>query len=160
MSYNFNSFINQGEADALKEMIFKRANERAKMYSDDVHAEIMDLARETFVSNGNPFSKIIEQETINKKNIQATSVTKSEPTEANEEIGFPQKPIRERLKAIRQKTNISNELLIQHTINNSMSEARASLSNNKSFMGALNFLNSQAAVSLLKTRADRFEVIS
>lgn len=158
MSYNFNSLVNQGEAEALKEMIFQRARERAKSYSDDVHSDVMDLARETFVSNGNPFSKIIEQETINEKNVQSTVATQSQAN--NEEIGFPQKPIKERLKAIQQQNNVANELLIQHTINNSMSEARASLSNNKGFMGALNFLNSQAAVSLLKTRADRFEIIS
>jgi hypothetical protein len=40
-----------------------------------------------------------------------------------------------------------------------MEEARKTLSNKKSFMGALNFLNSQAAVSLMRTRADKFEIV-
>ena len=45
-------------------------------------------------------------------------------------------------------------------INNNMAEAREALSNKKSFMGALNFLNSQAAVSLIRTRADKFEIMA
>ena len=40
-----------------------------------------------------------------------------------------------------------------------MMEARAALGNKATFMGALNFLNSQAAISLVKTRADKFEMI-
>ena len=45
-------------------------------------------------------------------------------------------------------------------INNNMAEAREALSSKKSFMGALNFLNSQAAVSLIRTRADKFEIMA
>ena len=45
------------------------------------------------------------------------------------------------------------------TIQNNMAEAREALSSKKSFMGALNFLNSQAAVSLMRTRADKFEIV-
>ena len=41
-----------------------------------------------------------------------------------------------------------------------MQEARAGLSNKKSFMGALNFLNSQAAISLIKTRGNKFEMLA
>ena len=39
-------------------------------------------------------------------------------------------------------------------------EARIGLENKKTFMGALDFLNSQAAVSLMRTRSDKFEAIS
>ena len=41
-----------------------------------------------------------------------------------------------------------------------MLEAREALSNKKGFVGALNFLNAQAAVSLARTRTDKFEVIA
>ena len=63
-SYKFESIVNRQEADALKEMIFKRARERADSiaketqdtYTSAVKNDIMDLARDTFVSNKNPFS--------------------------------------------------------------------------------------------------------
>ena len=41
-----------------------------------------------------------------------------------------------------------------------MMEARNALTNNSNFVGALNFLNSQAAVSLIKTRETHFDVIA
>ena len=74
MSYNFNSYVNKGEADALKEMIFKRAQERSKAYTDDVQSDVMDLARESFVSNGNPFSKIVEKSITNYATVSAVNV--------------------------------------------------------------------------------------
>ena len=40
-----------------------------------------------------------------------------------------------------------------------MRETREALTNKKIFMGALNFLNSQAAISLMRTRADKFEIV-
>lgn len=46
------------------------------------------------------------------------------------------------------------------TIQSTMMEARKGLNQNKGFMGALNFLNSQAALSLIKTKGDRFELLA
>ena len=152
MSYNFNSYVNKGEADALKEMIFKRAQERSKAYTDDVQSDVMDLARESFVSNGNPFSKIVE----NSKTEETTTVKENIPTKKNSNIGFPQRELN--LNIVNQDSIVKDQL-IQATIQNTMIEARATLSDNKSFMGALNFLNSKAAVSLMRTRSDRFEVL-
>ena len=154
MSYKFDSIVNKHEADALKDMIFKRARERAKAFNEDAQSDVMDMARESFVSKNNPFSKIIENtNNINPeqqvKNKQEVAV---EPQE-KDDIGFPVKELK-----LQQNRNITSQLTAA-TINNNMAEAREALSNKKSFMGALNFLNSQAALSLMRTRADKFEVV-
>lgn len=154
MSYKFDSIVNKHEADALKDMIFKRARERAKAFNEDTQSDVMDMARESFVSKNNPFSKIIE----NTNNINPEQQVKNkqevvvEPQE-KDDIGFPVKELK-----LQQNRNINSQLTAA-TINNNMAEAREALSNKKSFMGALNFLNSQAAVSLMRTRADKFEVV-
>lgn len=154
MSYKFDSIVNKHEADALKEMIFKRARERAKAFNEDAQSDVMDMARETFVSKNNPFSKIIE----NTNNINPEQqVNSKEDTiiekEEKDDIGFPVKELK-----LQQNRNINSQMTA-NAINNNMAEARDALSNKKSFMGALNFLNSQAAVSLMRTRADKFEAI-
>lgn len=149
MNYKFDSIVNKNEAEALKEMIFKRAKERAKALTDDVHADVMDLARESFVSKGNPFSAATKTEA------SETPVAKSD----KDEIGFPQKEKSASIQ-VRQQNKSIQENIIQSQVQNNMLEARAALSGRQSFMGALNFLNSQAAVSLIKSRTDRFEIVA
>ena len=153
MSYKFDSIVNRNEAAALKEMIFKRAQERAQVMSEDNQSDVMDMARDSFVSKDNPFSKIIENtkpSVVEPEKVQPAEV---EPEQKNEEIGFPMPEAR------LQQNKIINNQMTASAINNNMAEAREALSNNKSFMGALNFLNSQAAVSLIRTRADKFEIV-
>ena len=40
------SIVNKNEADALKEMIFRRVRERSQAATDDVQADVMELARD------------------------------------------------------------------------------------------------------------------
>ena len=164
MSYKFDSIVGKNEAAALKEMIFKRAQERAQSFNEEEQDDVMDMARNSFVSKDNPFSRIIDNNNLNNDN---TVRTKSDtlPAEnapkkvqannapAKEEIGFPQREIK-----LQQNQVINNQITTMQ-INNNMAEAREALSSKKSFMGALNFLNSQAAISLIRTRADKFEVV-
>ena len=151
MSYKFDSIVSKNEAAALKDMIFKRAQERAKSFNDDAQADVMDMARNSFVSKDNPFSKIIE----NTKPENTTTKEEIEKTTQNDDgVGFPM-PKEVKL----QQNNVINNQITSSTINNNMREAREALTNKKSFMGALNFLNSQAAVSLMRTRADKFEIV-
>ncbi len=138
------SIVNKNEADALKEMIFRRVRERSQAATDDVQADVMELARDSFVSKNNPFSQIVKNEKEEDVN---------EP-----EIGFSQKKRPENVQ-IKQRNDIINEQIASKAIQNNMVEARAALSSKQSFMGALNFLNSQAAVSLIRTRADKFEMV-
>ncbi len=155
MSYKFDSLVTRHEADALKEMIFKRVRERSESMTEDVQADIMDIARESFVSKNNPFSKIIEntkpQPAVEEKNTAQMQEVKEQ------DIGFPVREIKTRANT---QSRLINEQMAQATIENNMLSAREGLSNKKSFMGALNFLNSQAAISLIKTRADRFEILA
>lgn len=166
MSYQLNSYVNRQEAEALKEMIFKRARERAKAMTGDVKADVMDIARESFVSNNNPFSQILTQtktsqtvsevqkaEKYEETNDPALKelVEKVEQAQGQNQIGFPQK----NLFAGINQNRIIKEQLTASQIQNNMIEARQELSNKKSFMGALEFLNSQAAVSLMNRRGSK-----
>lgn len=154
MSYKLDTIVNRNEADALKEMIFRRVRERSQGMNEDVQSDVMDLARDSFVSKDNPFSKIIEN---TKPAEPATAPESAERPVRDEEIGFP---IKEAKARIAMQSKLLNEQQVSAAVTNNMQEARVGLSNKQSFMGALNFLNSQAAISLIKTRADRFEVVA
>ncbi len=147
MNNKFNSIVGKTEAEALKDLIFSRARERAQALNENVQSDIMDLARDSFVSKDNPFSAI------------AAPKEAEEVQEAKQDaIGFPQKNVKLQVKE--QQNKVLNEQLTAATVQNNMIEARNSLSNKQSFMGALNFLNSQAAISLIRTRADKFEMLA
>ena len=158
MNYNLNSYVNKNEADALKEMIFRRVRERSEAINEDFQADIMNIARESFVSKNNPFSQIIENAEKNNK-IHAEEIDRSSQSESNlnDAIGFQQRMLKSQVAE--QNKNLQSQMAAI-AIQNNMYEARSALTNKKSFMGALNFLNSQGAVSLMRTRADKFEIIS
>ena len=165
MSYQYNATVNKTEADALKEMIFKRVRERAQAMTDDVQTDVMDIARESFTSNNNPFSQIVANSeptnvsnsaNSNKNTIApAISTDKNDTSTVVDGIGFPQRKVQ-----IQQSSEIANEQTIISTINNNMIEARASLNNKTSFMGALNFLISQSAVSIFRDNDNKFNAIA
>lgn len=154
MSYKFDSIVSRNEANALKDMIFKRAQERAQSLNEENQSDIMDMARNSFVSNNNPFSKIIENTKTENTTVTNIEATPEDVEKNDNEIGFPNP---DNIKL--QQNKIINNQIIASTINNNMREAQEALTSKKSFMGALNFLNSQAAVSLMRTRADKFEMI-
>lgn len=145
MSYNFDSIVGKHEADALKEMIFRRARERAESMNEEEQNDIMNMARDSFVSKNNPFSQIVEN---------AQKAVENEPKDNG--LGFPQREVKPRAA---EQARTVQEQAAASAINNTMMEARSGLENRKSFMGALEFLNSQAAVSLMRTRADKFEAV-
>ena len=152
MKYKFDSIVNRHEAESLKEMIFKRARERSEAMNEDIQSDIMDIARDSFVSKNNPFSRIAEssKETINEP-------SETESASQDTEIGFPVQAIKAKLA--KQNEIIENQMT-GAVIAQNMLTAREELSSRKSFMGALNFLNSQAAISLIRTRADKFEILA
>lgn len=163
MSYQFDSYVNKQEANALREMIFKRANERANAMTSDVQADVMNIARESFVSNNNPFSQILAQKSEEVKAAQETKTPEAKETtslhtfvneveEQAEKVGFPKKNLF--AASANQYRRISEQISASQIVNN-MNEARDGLANKKSFMGALEFLNSQASISLLNKRAGR-----
>ncbi len=163
MNYQFDSYVNRQEANALKEMIFKRARERANAMTSDVQADVMNIARESFVSNNNPFSQILTQQAeeaettqkVKESEVKETTALHTFVDEAEqqaEKVGFPQKNLF--AASANQYKKISEQISSSQIVNN-MNEAREGLANRKSFMGALEFLNSQASISLLNKRAGR-----
>ena len=151
MSYKFDTIVNRTEAEALKEMIFKRVRQQAASMSDDIQNDIMGMARDSFETKNNPFAQMINEEVTN--TVESTSPVELKTEEG---IGFPQKELNPQ---VRNQQTLVIDKITSDALQNNMVEARVGLSNKKSFMGALNFLNSQAAVSLMKTRADRFEMV-
>ena len=167
MNYQFNSYVNRQEAESLKEMIFQRARERAQSMMSDVQADVMSVARESFVSNNNPFSQIIStpaeevqtpktQETIQPSEQKTTAIHEyveaAEAKAAESAVGFPQRPM---VTQAANQYRVIQEQASARAVQDTMRAARDGLSNKQSFMGALAFLNSQAAVSLMNKRAGR-----
>lgn len=152
-----NTLVNTQEADALKEMIFKRARERAEILDNDLkssyttstHNEIMDLARDSFVASKNPFTAIKEQK---------KETTLENPKD--EQIGFQHRKVKEFKENITRKNNESTENIANSQVQQAMIDARQDFSNRPSFMGALNFLNSQATIALINKRAKNFEAMA
>ena len=159
MNYKFDSIVNKQEAEALKDMIFKRVRERSQAMTDDVQADVMSLARESFVkSNNNPFAQFIDGEE-NSKPAQTPAAKTTESTGTHDMpdgIGFPQRELKAR--AQEQERMVKDEISTI-ALRSTMNEARESLSNKRNFLEALNFLNTQGSVSLMRTRSDRFEVM-
>lgn len=153
------SIVSQSEATALKEMIFRRARERAQTLTDDiqtsytsaVQTDIMDLARDSFVTTKNPFAQTEEREV--KTNIEKS---KTEP----EEISFARKHVAEIKSQITYKNKNTNQNIANQEVESTMLEARADFSKKKSFMGALEFLNSQATIALIKNKGATFEALA
>ena len=168
MNYQFNSYVNRKEVESLKEMIFQRARERAQSMMGDVQQDVMSIARESFEVGNNPFAKILKQapeaavepkdEVISQPEEQTTALHEFvEAAEAKaEEVGF----VHRNFFAGTNQNRVIQEQTSARQIQNTMREAREGLSNKKSFMGALEFLNSQAAVSLLNRRSKGVDIVA
>ena len=132
MNYQFDSYVNRQEANALKEMIFKRARERANAMTSDVQADVMNIARESFVSNNNPFSQILAQQAEEVETTQKVEESEVKETTAlhtfvdeveqqAEKVGFPQKNLF--AASANQYKKISEQISSSQIVNN-MNEAR------------------------------------
>ena len=156
-NYNYNSIVSNQEAEALKEMIFKRARERAQAMADEVdnnyttsvQNEIMDLARNAFVAQRNPFSIKTE-----------TKEASLEEEKKNEEIGFAKRRVKEFKNQITNRSNEIGSNIATNEIELVMADTRSSIGKNYSFVGALEFLNSQASIALVKNKGKTFEALA
>lgn len=165
-SYKYDSIVSKSEVEALKDMIFKRAQERAEAlntetqasYTSAVQKEVMDIARDSFNSNKNPFS-------INNNAAKAIAEPHPQPTKpaerfSDEEIGFSKRQVDYIKTQIQQKNKASETEIGNKEKLENMEEARNGFQNKKTFMGALNFLNSQASISLIKNKGKHFEALA
>ena len=156
-NYTFNTLVSKQEQDALKEMILKRAQERAKTLNDETSAsytssiknEVMDLARSSFSANKNPFS------------LKFNTGENKETTEAEKEsLKNPKEKVEELKRKIYEHQESQKNEILNSFIKSSMDEARFTPNSKQQFIGALNFLNSQASLKILETRNRKFDTLA
>lgn len=169
-NYNYSNIVSSQEAEALKEMIFKRARERAEAlnkevqasFTDNIQNDVMQVARDSFNATKNPFA------IKNNPNIESIDTFKEKEEEEvieleevkDYEIGFAQRSIDEIKAQIHHRNKVSNENNSMQLITENMDNARTQLSNKKNFIGALEFLNSQATIALVKNKGKKFEALA
>lgn len=159
-NYNYNkAIVSNAETEALKEMIFNRARQRAaalaeetqNQYTSSFKDEIMDIARSSFGAPGNPFAQKaikIHDENNNKHEKQT-------------QIGFEQKQNEKDInKIIKSKSDLTKEIISQKEIAHVMQRAATEFEQTKQFVGALNFLNAQAGISLADSKKAKFEALA
>jgi hypothetical protein len=131
----------------------------------------MSIARESFMSNNNPFSLIAKntdekqtvvsqsQAEIKEKEAKTTPLHKFvEKAEKNQEnVGFKLKDI---YTGATTQNKLIREQIATMQVQNAMEEAREGLATRKSFMGALEFLNSQAGIYMASQRKARFDKLA
>ncbi len=162
-NYNFNSTVSSQEAEALKAMIFKRAQERAqnlvedaqKSYTENFQTEVMNLARESFVANKNPFSAKEDSVTLKPK-----TEVESEKTNLPKEIDYANRHISEIKAQIYYRNKDMNDNIANKEVESAMDYARGQNSRRQTFTGALEFLNAQASISLVNKRKNGFDAIA
>lgn len=165
-TFSTHSTVNRQEAEALKEMIFNRVRARAEAmnkdvqdsYVDKVQTELMDIARVSLTNTRNPFAtqdeKPITEQAIKP---EPETVTVEKATKDIDHFGFATQQAEYISSQIRLKTTTKNEEIAKYTIESTMDDAHQSLEKKSSFMGALNFLNSQATIALVNKKSQRFE---
>lgn len=157
MSYALNTLVSKDEQNELKDMIFKRAQERADLLNKDLHEsctsniknELMNSARESFVAKRNPFSIQVKKQEENLEDFSAKENIIKETKERVENF---------KTQIYSGNQNI-NKAVAKETIISTMNDARGELEHKSTFMGALNFLNSQASISLISSRGSKFEAL-
>lgn len=160
----YNPVVNKQEAEALKEMLFNRARERAaalseetkESYTTNVKNDVMELARESFVANKNPFS-LDKFEKITDNETRAEVLA---PTNISDGLGFEQRKADNIKAEITLKNKIATEEIVSTTLKEAMSEARNDFKPKSNFLGALEFLNSQATVALVRSKGKNFDAIA
>lgn len=157
-NYRFNSIVSNSEQEALKEMIFKRARERAQAITDEVQADyttsvqndVMELARDSLIQSKNPFAQMIDSpkpEVVEEK-------------DETDEIGFAKRQVKEIKTQISNNSRINTADIASREVQQAMASARMDFTKKSSFMGALEFLNSQASIALIKNKGQSFEAMA
>ena len=158
---NLNNFVNETERESLKEAIFKRSREKTEALQKDLQndfaqslkSEIMASARESFKAPNNPFSTDnLKLEALNKIKNDSIKHAKNK---------LDTREVKQKLNKFKTYNNANvQELQVKKEIETTMLAARESLSNRKGFMGALDFLNAQATISLIEKKQGYFSALA
>ena len=152
---NYSYIVPNNEAEALKEMIFKRVRERAEALNDETQnsymtsakIDVMELAKESFEAPRNPFSMSSKSGEVKADN---------EPERVKEARAHAD----EIRKQIDNNNKIATEKIADKEALDNMNMAREALSKKTSFIGALDFLNSQATISLVNKSGSKFAALA
>ena len=155
---SYTGIVSRAETEALKEHIFNRARQRAEAlakdtqdsYTSSFRYEVMNIARESFNAPGNPFA----QPTQKVNDIPAKQ-------ETEEDIGFKQKLNEDSIKEIiKYKNDMVKASIAQKEISGVMNHANTEFVNSQKFMGALDFLNSQAGIYMASQNKAKFDTLA
>ena len=168
-SYSYRGIVSKAETEALKELIFNRARQRAEalakdtqeQYTSSFRDELMDIARNSFNAPNNPFTQktepVQQTESLPKINREHDNVKNNKLND----IGFKQKTNEESIKEIiKFKNDLAREAISQKEIAGVMNRASAGFENSQKFMGALDFLNSQAGIYMASQRKAKFDALA
>lgn len=168
-NYHYNYIVSKNEVNDLKELIFKRAQERAdamakdaqNSYMDSFKNDLMDIARNSLTDKKNPF--YIEKTTTETTNIAKSETkpeTKSEITQSVDNVGFKNSNVADIKQHIENKDRLVKESFSKNEISQNMRSARHDIENKRTFTGALEFLNSQASIVLIKSKSPTFNALA
>jgi len=165
-SYSYTGIVSKAETEALKELIFNRARQRAEnlakdtqeKYTSSFREDIMDIARNSFNSPGNPFAQ--KTELVHNEN-QKVRENQPQVKERHNDIGFKQRTTENNIKEIiKFRNDLSKEKIANNEISGIMQQAGAEFTTSKNFTGALEFLNSQASIYMAGERKAKFDTIA
>ena len=141
-STNLNGTVSYKEVEALKDMIFKRVKERAEALTSDVKSSYVE----------NTYNDVMDLD---------VSVSQCESKEdcVNEKIN----EAREHVKILKQEIYSNQQSFNQDkredVVKFNMLNARKVLEQRHQFVGALEFLNKQAAIELNIGRSTKLDIV-
>ena len=123
---------------------------------------------ESLIANKNPFildkfEKKQDLPTVEVENSKVVEVKKQEEQSIRKDVqicdvGFG---TRNYVKTkINDNVQINDELIVAAAVNENMQDARKDFRSKSTFLGALDFLNSQATISLVRTKDKSFDAIA
>lgn len=145
--------IEQKEVSLIKEVIFKRAREKAQQMSDkssehytsDAQNDVMDIASASFKSNEfNPFNKFKESMGLNPTKAEPATEQVAEKANPSQELSPRFKPLKHNVQSV-SNANYSNSVKDE-----TMAVASSQFRHNLDLTTSLKFLNAQAAIQMAK----------
>ena len=147
--------IDRKETALIKDVILKRAKEKAETlteeknenYTTQVQHDVMDIARESLnPSSMNPFNQFMENMGVQNKYIESTDALDRVKSKSELEMPRQEEVAPKELK--RNIESVSNQTYSETVKDETMKAARSQFKSTLS--ETLNFLNTQAAIKMVK----------
>lgn len=152
MSSNFHFIdlipsIDKKQVNAIKDAIFARAKEKSNAlaqektenYTTQTQNDVMEVARESLnIPEVNPFNQFL-------KSMKLEAAPNTDNTQPVNDVEQPQKEVKHNIESVR------SENYAESVKDETMKAARAQFRQGQSLADTLNFLNTQAAISMAKS---------